>query len=63
MSGYYNYPLTRKDEMDMRALVNAVLCGGDITAIGDERHVPNFVASDEELTGDIYRTRYQQEIG
>lgn len=56
-----NHPLTRKDEADMSALVNAVLCGGDITNIGDERGA-TMVVSDEALVGDPYSTRYVQEV-
>ena len=56
----YNHPLTRRDEADMCALINAVLCGGDITNIGGERG-PKIVTADEVLVSDPYGTRYETE--
>lgn len=57
----YNHPLTRRDESDMVALVQAVLCGGDISRIGSPRGMKE-VISDEALDGDPYHTRFETEF-
>lgn len=60
---HYSHPLTRRDEADISALINAFLCGNPIDRIGEwNDRGSKTVTSDEALTGDVYRTRFETEI-